>query len=63
GFANVDEIGGRAAAIEKAILLLTPDDGLLIAGKGHETGQIIGTQTLPFSDSGCVSALLKELAQ
>jgi len=63
GFANVDEIGGRAAAIEKAILLLTPDDGLLIAGKGHETGQIIGTQKLPFSDSGCVRRLLKELAQ
>jgi UDP-N-acetylmuramoyl-L-alanyl-D-glutamate--2,6-diaminopimelate ligase len=33
---------------------------LLIAGKGHETGQIIGNRTLPFSDHDAVAAALKE---
>jgi len=31
---------------------------LLIAGKGHETGQIVGKQTLPFSDHDAVAAAL-----
>jgi UDP-N-acetylmuramoyl-L-alanyl-D-glutamate--2,6-diaminopimelate ligase len=30
---------------------LSPDDRLLIAGKGHETGQIVGDQVLPFDDA------------
>jgi UDP-N-acetylmuramoyl-L-alanyl-D-glutamate--2,6-diaminopimelate ligase len=30
----------------------------LIAGKGHETGQIVGKQTLPFSDHDAVAAAL-----
>lgn len=63
GWGNVEEVEDRASAIARAISILAPADGLLIAGKGHETGQIIGARTLPFSDSGCVSALLKELAQ
>ncbi len=63
GSGNVEEAGGRASAIAQAISLLVAGDGLLIAGKGHETGQIVGDKTLPFSDSGCVSAVLKELAQ
>ena len=61
GFGNVDEIGGRGTAIAQAISMLAPDDGLLVAGKGHETGQTIGAKTLPFSDAGCVIALLKVL--
>jgi UDP-N-acetylmuramoyl-L-alanyl-D-glutamate--2,6-diaminopimelate ligase len=44
------EIGDRAAAIDAAIADLKPGDVLLIAGKGHETGQIVGERTLPFSD-------------
>lgn len=44
------EIGDRRLAIETAIGLLQPGDALLIAGKGHETGQIIGREVLPFSD-------------
>lgn len=44
------EIADRRAAIGHAIGLLSPGDALVIAGKGHETGQIVGSQTLPFSD-------------
>jgi UDP-N-acetylmuramoyl-L-alanyl-D-glutamate--2,6-diaminopimelate ligase len=44
------EIGDRRAAIGHAIADLAPQDVLLIAGKGHETGQIVGDKVLPFSD-------------
>jgi UDP-N-acetylmuramoyl-L-alanyl-D-glutamate--2,6-diaminopimelate ligase len=43
--------------------MLAPDDGLLIAGKGHETGQTVGEKTLPFSDSGCARAILNEASE
>jgi UDP-N-acetylmuramoyl-L-alanyl-D-glutamate--2,6-diaminopimelate ligase len=56
------EIGDRRAAIRAAILDLRAGDVLLIAGKGHETGQIIGDRTLPFSDHEAVATALKELA-
>jgi len=52
------EIGDRAHAIRAAIDELQPDDALLIAGKGHETGQIVGDKTLPFSDHEAVAAAL-----
>jgi UDP-N-acetylmuramoyl-L-alanyl-D-glutamate--2,6-diaminopimelate ligase len=54
------EIGDRAAAIKAAIGELRPGDVLLIAGKGHETGQIVGDRTLPFSDQAAVRAALGE---
>jgi UDP-N-acetylmuramoyl-L-alanyl-D-glutamate--2,6-diaminopimelate ligase len=54
------EIGDRAEAIRTAIAGLEPGDVLLIAGKGHETGQIVGTQTLDFSDHKEVEAALGE---
>jgi UDP-N-acetylmuramoyl-L-alanyl-D-glutamate--2,6-diaminopimelate ligase len=60
GSDNVEEMGDRALAIARAIAMLAPDDGLLIAGKGHETGQKVGEQILPFSDSDCASAILNE---
>jgi len=44
------EIGDRRRAIETAIAGLGPGDLLVIAGKGHETGQIVGSETRPFSD-------------
>jgi len=44
------EIGDRRAAIAAAIAEARADDIVLIAGKGHETGQIVGTLTLPFDD-------------
>ncbi len=44
------EIGDRAEAIGQAVSLLTPGDILVIAGKGHETGQIVGDEIRPFDD-------------
>ena len=44
------EIGDRAEAIQAAAEALAADDVLLIAGKGHETGQIVGSRVLPFDD-------------
>ena len=60
GAANVSEIGDRAEAIRSAIAALQPGDVLLIAGKGHESGQIIGDRTLPFSDHEAVETALRE---
>ena len=54
------DIGDRAEAIRTAIAGLQPGDALLIAGKGHETGQIVGNTTLPFSDHDAVAAALSQ---
>lgn len=43
-------IPDRRAAIQMAIQVSTPEDIVLIAGKGHETYQLIGNQTIPFDD-------------
>jgi UDP-N-acetylmuramoyl-L-alanyl-D-glutamate--2,6-diaminopimelate ligase len=56
------EIGDRREAIRRAIGELADGDVLLIAGKGHETGQIIGKQTFPFSDHEAVATALEETA-
>ncbi len=53
------EIGDRAEAIRKSIAELKSGDVLLIAGKGHETGQIVGDRTIPFSDHEAVAAALR----
>ncbi|MBS0535810.1 MAG: UDP-N-acetylmuramoyl-L-alanyl-D-glutamate--2,6-diaminopimelate ligase [Proteobacteria bacterium] len=58
---GASEIGDRAEAIRAGIAMLNKGDVLLIAGKGHETGQIVGTQTLPFSDHEAVAKVLKEM--
>ena len=42
--------------------MLTAGDALVIAGKGHETGQIVGDRTLPFSDHEAARAALKDAA-
>ena len=62
GISKVREIGDRGAAIAAAVAGLEDGDVLLIAGKGHETGQIVGDRTLPFSDQQCVRAALKDYA-
>jgi UDP-N-acetylmuramyl-tripeptide synthetase len=56
------EIGDRAEAIGTAVRAMRRGDIVLVAGKGHETGQIIGGRTLPFSDHEAVAAAIKELA-
>jgi UDP-N-acetylmuramoyl-L-alanyl-D-glutamate--2,6-diaminopimelate ligase len=48
--AGAKEIGDRGEAIREAIAALKTGDVLVIAGKGHETGQTIGAVTRPFSD-------------
>lgn len=50
GAADVSEVGDRAEAILRGVDALNPGDTLLIAGKGHETGQIVGDAVLPFDD-------------
>ncbi len=52
------EVGDRGAAIAAAIAALRPGDILVIAGKGHESGQIIGTEILPFDDVEVARAIL-----
>ena len=51
GCPQATEIGDRAEAIAAAIAALGPDDLLVVAGKGHEPGQIVGDRVLPFDDS------------
>ncbi len=52
------EIGDRAAAIAAGLEGLRPGDVLAIAGKGHEQGQTIGSETIPFDDVATVRRLL-----
>ena len=47
---DVQIILDRGDAIRSAIQSLVEEEAILIAGKGHETSQVIGTNTLPFSD-------------
>ncbi len=56
------EIGDRAEAIRTAVRGMGAGDVVLVAGKGHETGQIVGSRTLPFSDHEAVAAAIRDLA-
>ncbi len=53
-----EEIGDRAAAIEAAMNDLQGGDVLLVAGKGHETGQVIGDEVIAFSDHDVIRDVL-----
>jgi UDP-N-acetylmuramoyl-L-alanyl-D-glutamate--2,6-diaminopimelate ligase len=55
------EIGDRAEAIAHAMSELRADDVLVIAGKGHETGQTVGERVLPFDDTEVARAVAEEL--
>ena len=57
------EIGDRAEAIAEAAAMLEKGDVLLVAGKGHEAGQTVGTTVIPFSDHEAVSAALDNEAK
>ena len=51
GAAGATEIAGRREAIAEAVRMAEAGDIVLIAGKGHETGQIVGDRVLPFDDA------------
>ncbi|WP_347268275.1 UDP-N-acetylmuramoyl-L-alanyl-D-glutamate--2,6-diaminopimelate ligase [Paracoccus sp. (in: a-proteobacteria)] len=55
------EVGDRAEAILRGVDALQPGDALLIAGKGHETGQIIGNDVYPFDDAEQASVAVAAL--
>lgn len=50
GASGAIDVGDRRAAIAEAIALAKTGDIVLVAGKGHEQGQIVGDQVLPFDD-------------
>ena len=55
------EVADRAEAILRAVDALQPGDALLIAGKGHETGQIVGSDVFPFDDAEQASVAVAAL--
>ncbi|WP_036283152.1 UDP-N-acetylmuramoyl-L-alanyl-D-glutamate--2,6-diaminopimelate ligase [Methylocystis sp. ATCC 49242] len=60
GGAEIIEIADRGEAISKAVADLRAGDVLVVAGKGHETGQIVGDRVLPFSDHEAIAQALQE---
>ncbi|WP_323041386.1 UDP-N-acetylmuramoyl-L-alanyl-D-glutamate--2,6-diaminopimelate ligase [Gemmobacter sp.] len=61
GCPEATEVGDRAEAILRGVDALLPGDALLIAGKGHETGQEIAGQTYPFDDAEQASVAVAAL--
>lgn len=61
GAPTAREIGDRAEAIREGVRLLGAGDVLLAAGKGHETGQIVGDRVLPFSDHDEIMKAVAEI--
>jgi UDP-N-acetylmuramoyl-L-alanyl-D-glutamate--2,6-diaminopimelate ligase len=59
---NAEEVGDRHEAIRKATGYLKAGDVLVIAGKGHEPGQIFADRTDPFDDFKEASTAIKELS-
>jgi UDP-N-acetylmuramoyl-L-alanyl-D-glutamate--2,6-diaminopimelate ligase len=51
GAPGATEVAGRREAIAEAIRIAREGDIVLVAGKGHETGQIVGNRVLPFDDA------------
>lgn len=61
GCPEATEVGDRAEAILRGVDALLPGDALLIAGKGHETGQIVGDDVYPFDDAEQASVAVAAL--
>lgn len=62
GCPDASDVSPRDKAIQLAIAELDGDDTLLIAGKGHETSQTIGTEILPFDDASVARHALLNLS-
>ncbi len=62
GLEGVLETGGRREAIRRAVAMSGAGDVVLIAGKGHETGQIVGKDVIPFSDHEELRAAMEMFA-
>jgi len=60
GAPEAKNIADRAQAIKHGVELLTPGDVLMVLGKGHETGQIIGDDILPFDDMVVVEKMVEQ---
>ena len=60
---NAIEIADRGTAINTALDELEKGDVLLIAGKGHEAFQLVGDETLPFSDSSVARNAIQRLTE
>ena len=58
---DADNIADRRKAIRAGLEQIGAGDVLLIAGKGHEENQLIGSETLPFSDLAVVSAIMNDM--
>ncbi len=63
GCPDATEIGDRADAIHAAVSALKTGDVLVIAGKGHERGQIVGDKILPFEDKSVAQGALAAVAE
>ena len=61
GCPGAEEVGDRAEAILRGVDALAAGDALLIAGKGHETGQIVGSTVYPFDDAEQASVAVAAL--
>jgi len=59
---QAEEFSDRGEAIASAMAALGPGDVLVIAGKGHESGQIVGDRVLPFNDRDVARAAFARLA-
>jgi UDP-N-acetylmuramoyl-L-alanyl-D-glutamate--2,6-diaminopimelate ligase len=53
----------RAAAIAQAVTLAAPGDVIVVAGKGHETGQYVAGAVLPFDDRAVTASALERRAK
>ena len=58
---NAEEFSERGEAIASAVAALGPGDVLVIAGKGHESGQTVGDRVLPFNDRDVARAVISRL--
>jgi len=63
GLEGIVEIGDRREAIRRAVEMSGAGDVVLVAGKGHETGQIVGNSVVPFSDHEEVKAAMEHFSQ